>query len=69
MSEGGIAGSQAQIRMAGGGIGEGSYWVMQEEVPYQILRHYNDQCVSLCRVVARHMFAFVGPDGYARKRL
>ena len=42
MSGGGIAGSQAQIRMAGGGNGEGSYWVMQEEVPYGIT-----MCVEL----------------------
>jgi hypothetical protein len=60
MSGGGMAGSQAQIRMAGGGNGEGSYCILGhagEEVPYQILRHYN-ACVELWP----HMFAFVGPD-------
>lgn len=54
MSGGGIAGSQAQIHMAGGGKGEGSYWVMQEEVPYGIT-----MCVELWPLMTK--FQFVMP--------
>jgi len=62
MSGGGIAGSQAQIRMAGGGNGEGSYCILGqhagEEVPYHI--YYG---ITMCVELWPHMFAFVGPDG------